>query len=117
MGELIMLLFHARTASHVLHLKSRSYAAHVALNEFYDGIVDLADTLAETYQGRHGLIETYPPRYTPFNDPLELLDHVCSWIEENRYEVCEKTDTHLQNIIDEVVALTERTKYKLRFLK
>ena len=38
-GELVMRLFHARTTAHVLHLKSRSYAQHVALNEFYDGVV------------------------------------------------------------------------------
>ena len=46
-GKLIMELFHARTTAHVLHLRSRSYAQHVALNTFYDEIIDLADTLAE----------------------------------------------------------------------
>ena len=44
-GEFILLCFHARTNAHVLHLETRSYAAHKALNEFYDEIVDLADCL------------------------------------------------------------------------
>ena len=29
--------------------QTRSYAAHKALNEFYDEIVDLADSFAEAY--------------------------------------------------------------------
>ena len=40
-GELIVRCFHARTNAHILHLQTRSYATHVALNEFYDEIVTL----------------------------------------------------------------------------
>lgn len=117
MGELIMLLLHARTAAHVLHLKTRSYAAHKALQEFYDAIPDLADSIAETYQGSHGLIESYPSKYTAYTDGLALMDDLRSWIQENRFECCKRTDTHIQNIIDEVVALINSTSYKLKFLK
>lgn len=117
MGELIMLLFHARTASHVLHLKTRSYAAHKALNDFYDEIIDLADAIAENYQGQYGLIESYPPKYTPYTDPLALMNDIRTWVQENRYDCCKKTDTALQNQIDEVIALVNTTEYKLRFLK
>ena len=98
-------------------MKTRSYAAHKALNEFYDEIVDLADELAESYQGQYSLIEDYPPRYTPVDDPLKLVNGLSSWIGENRYKVCKKEDTHLQNIIDEIVTLCDSTAYKLRFLK
>ena len=37
-------------------------------------------------------------------------------IETARYKVCEKTETALQNIIDEIVGLYLSTLYKLRFL-
>lgn len=117
MGELIMMLFHARTAAHVLHLKTRSYAAHAALNSFYDGIVPLTDALAEAYQGGYGLITDYPARYTPYSEPLDLLNAVHEYIKKHRKSVCDADCTHLQNIIDEIVALTEATAYKLRFLK
>ena len=49
-------LFLARDVAHSVHLNTRSFAKHMALNTFYDEIVDLADGLAEAYQGRHGLI-------------------------------------------------------------
>lgn len=117
MGELIMKLFHARTAAHVLHLQTRSYAAHKALESFYDDIVGLADRLAETWQGSHGLIDSFPARYTAYTDGLTLMSDLRSYIAENRYDCCSKGETHIQNIIDEVVALVDSTEYKLRFLK
>ena len=116
-GEFLLICFHARTNAHVLHLQTRSYAAHKALNEFYDEIVDLADAVAEAYQGKYGLIDTYPPRYTPVDDPVKLITELRSWIDDNRYECCNAEDTALHNMIDEIVALCDSTLYKLRFLK
>ena len=116
-GELIMRCFHARTAAHVLHLKTRSYAAHKALQEFYDGIVPLVDSFAEAYQGDYGLIESYPGKFSMPNEPLSMLDELETWIHDNRYKCCDKDDTYLQNIIDEICALTYSTQYKLKFLK
>jgi hypothetical protein len=37
-------------------------------------------------------------------------------IEDMRYEVVSKTDTPIQNIIDEIVGLYLSTLYKLKFL-
>ena len=31
-------LFESREVTHVLHLNSKKYAEHIALNEYYDGI-------------------------------------------------------------------------------
>ena len=116
-GELIMRLFHARTAAHVMHLQTRSYATHKALNDFYDAVVDLADAIAETWQGDYGLIPEYPPRYIPYTDPQKLLADLGEWIDAHRAEVCDKGDTYIQNLIDEVCALIRQTQYKLKFLK
>ena len=55
-ADFVGALFLARDVAHSVHLNTRSYAKHMALNEFYDNIVDLTDKFAETYQGRHGLI-------------------------------------------------------------
>jgi ribosomal protein S10 len=116
-GEFIIKLFHARTTAHVIHLKTRNYAQHKALNDFYDEIVDLADSLAEAYQGDYGLIEEYPPRYIPFDDPLALMADLSEWIEKNRAKMWDDDDSYLDNIVDEIVALIRQTQYKLRFLK
>ena len=103
-ADFIGTLFLARDVTHSVHLNTRSYAKHVALNEFYDGIVDLADKFAEAYQGRHGLIGPITLMSAKkTTDVIEFLKDSLADIEEMRYKVCEKDDTPLQNIIDEIV--------------
>ena len=109
-----MRMFHARTTAHVQHLLTRSYAQHKALNEFYDGIVDLADTFAEAYQGRYGLIEGLDGPYRFEADPQVAVRVLRGWIDKNRGEVTD--DRELQNIVDEVLQLCDSTLYKLKFL-
>lgn len=116
-ADFVGLLFLARDVTHSVHLNTRSYAKHVALNEFYDAIVDLADKFAEAYQGRHGLIgpiSLMSAKKT--SNVTEFLQDQLAEIEANRYKVCEETDTAIQNIIDEIVGQYLSTLYKLRFL-
>ena len=116
-ADFIGTLFLARDVAHSVHLNTRSYAKHKALKKFYEGVVDLADTLAEAYQGRHGLIgpiSLMSAKKT--NNILEFLEGQLADIEEMRYKVVDKSDTALQNIIDEIVALYLSTIYKLKFL-
>ena len=118
-GEFLLICFHARTNAHVLHLQTRSYAAHKALNEFYDEIVDLADSFAEAYIGSYGLIEFPDVPYEPHTDALKLLDEMDE-VAESAREALTKGDTHLLSllsILDEITALVASTRYKLRFLK
>lgn len=116
-ADFVGTLFLARDVTHSVHLNTRSFAKHKALNEFYDGIVDLGDKFAEAYQGRNGLIgpiSLMSAKKT--GNVTEFLESSLADIEAARYEVCEKTDTALQNIIDEIVGLYLSTLYKLKFL-
>ena len=115
--EFVGLLFTARNVAHSAHLSTRSYAKHVALQGFYDGVIDLADKFAEAYQGRHGLIgpiSLMSAKKT--SNVVDFLEDQLAEIEKNRYVFCEKDETALQNIIDEIVALYLSTLYKLKFL-
>ena len=115
-AELITRCFHARTLAHIFHLKTRSYAQHVALQGFYDGIIPLVDSFAETYQGCCELIEDYPLRqFQSFETPEKLLAVLYNWIDDNRADISD--ESHIQNIIDEIQSLIDSTQYKLRFLK
>ena len=116
-NDFIGMLFLARDVTHSVHLNTRSYAKHKALNKFYDNIIDLADSFAEAYQGRHGLIG--PISLMSANktgNVIEFLKDQLEKIEAGRYDVCSKDDTPLQNLIDEIVELYLTTLYKLRFL-
>ena len=110
-------LFLARDVAHSVHLNTRSFSKHMALNAFYDEIVDLADKFAEAYQGRHGMIGPITLMTAKkTGNILEFLQDSLADIEKMRYEVCEKSDSALQNIIDEIVGLFLSTIYKLKFL-
>ena len=110
-------LFLSRDVAHSVHLNTRSFAKHSALNVFYDDVIDLADKFAETYQGRHGLIgpiSLMSAKKT--TNIIEFLDDQLKDIEAARYLICEKSDSPIQNIIDEIIGLYLSTLYKLRFL-
>ena len=47
---------------------------------------------------------------------IEFLKDSMNDIEKMRYDVCEKNDTPIQNIIDEIIGLYLSTLYKLQFL-
>jgi len=111
---LVMQLFHARTNAHVLHLQTKSYAKHVALNEFYDNIVELTDTLAEATQGRYGILDYPELPYKAETDPIQMIRGLRRYIDENRDAMCDHSE--LQNLIDEIVAQTDSTLYKLENL-
>lgn len=118
-GRLIAILFLSRDLAHRMHLASESYAQHKALGKFYEGIIDLADGLSEMYQGRHDLIKDIPLLEDEDEsvDPVEVLKRHLEWVEEIRYNAVDKSDTAIQNHIDEIVSLYLTTLYKLRFLK
>lgn len=109
-------LFFARDAAHREHLRTRSFAHHMALGEFYAAIIDLADKFAEAYQGEYDLIPDFDFVSMPVFDIEEELRNQVAWIKKNRGSVCPLTDTPLQNIIDEIVGQYRATLYKLKFL-
>jgi len=125
MEELIATLFMSREFAHRRHLLVTgpgSFAAHTALGSFYDDIVDNADSIAEAYQGRHGLMDEIP-YYTPTlgkktiaATATELEKHMDKVL-ELRYEVCPKTETAIQNLIDNAIETYLSVIYKLRNLE
>ena len=57
--KFISTLFASRSQAHIYHLQTKSYAEHVALQAYYEGIVDMIDSIVEAYQGKHGIIKNY----------------------------------------------------------
>lgn len=114
----VMTCFHARTAAHVLHLTTHSYAAHKALNKFYDDIIPLADDIAEQMNGDNKMMlpaQYNAVRYTYRPDPVAFMEWFRDYVDEHRDDVSD--ESHIQNIIDEICSLIDSTLYKLRFLK
>ena len=116
-NKIVAVLFLARDLAHREHLKTNSYAQHMALGAFYPAIIDLADRLAEACQGRHGPLQDIPllSNDTGKTNIVEVLQSLLVKVEKMRSEIGE--DSSLQAIVDDIVELFLSTIYKLRFLK
>ena len=122
-GKLFSKLFESREMAHIYHLQVSgepgSHAKHTALGEYYDGVLDLVDSIIETFQGQYGIVEEYATidtKETGSKDTIEYFNELARFIKEER-KCINAEDTHLHNIIDEVVALVYRTLYKLKYTK
>lgn len=114
--HLVAKLFEARQVAHNVHLQTKSYSAHKALDEFYSSLLEFTDDLIETYQGQYGIITGYEKLIV-----VEPVGDIESYIEDcaKIFNVAKEgmKDSHLKNIMEEIIALTYKTLYKLRNLK
>lgn len=122
-AKLFSKLFESREMAHIYHLQVNgdpgSHAKHTALGDYYDGVLGHIDDLIETFQGQYGVVEEYDvidTKETNSKDTIEYFNELARFIKEERKCINEE-DTHLHNIIDEVVALVYRTLYKLKYTK
>ena len=120
MNKFISTLFASRDQVHIFHLQTKSYARHMALGEYYDGIVDLIDSLAEAYQGKYGIISGYTPaeQFADYND-LQTVNYfkaLGAYVEKTRRNPEFPQDAYLQNIVDEIHVLIYSTLYKIENL-
>lgn len=109
-SKLLSALLHSRTQAHVYHWRTKSFAAHKALQNYYEAIVPLFDEYAEGYQGRYGLVSGYTS--APLNqNPMKArmyFQKLLKKIDETKVR-----DTYLKNILDTIRQLVYQTMYLL----
>lgn len=113
--DLVARVFATRNSAHLAHWKTKSYAQHVALGDFYDGVIDKVDGLVEMCQGTHGLIGAVANQsHSPVNIVARLEDDA-QWLADNRSEIAED-NTAIENAVDDLIGLYLSTLYKLKNL-
>lgn len=119
-ADYIVEIMNARTSFHKLHLEVTgpgSFAAHKALNELYDAIPDLADTIAEGYQGACEVLLNYPDKA-----PVRLLsvEGAIEYLRQLKTQTSELQQvvphTEVVNNLDLIKDEINAAKYKLLFL-
>jgi hypothetical protein len=111
------MLLNSREQAHILHLQTNSYAAHKALNAYYDGIVPLVDKYIESYQGKYGIVMGYKPanKFLEGNKSIlpyfKRLESVISGYEKELPQ-----DVDLQNAYADIIDLIHSTNYLLNEL-
>jgi DNA-binding ferritin-like protein len=114
--QLVSELLEAVLIVHKMHLqaKSRSYAEHQALGEFYDEIGDHADSIYEQFAGQTTTVDIPDAGIYDMN-PITYLEKLAKFVEQVHSNSAEYS--HLQNQMDEVKSLIYGTLYKLKYLK
>ena len=113
--ELISRVFAARDVTHREHWRTSSYAQHVALNEFYDAVIDQIDEIVECTQGQFGLVGDFQVETSPVGNITTWLQAEADWIATNRDELAQGNHS-IENLIDSLVSIYQRTIYKLTHL-
>jgi uncharacterized protein YbaP (TraB family) len=108
-------LLHSATNTHFFHFTTDSYAKHKALAKYYDGILGLVYTLAESYMGKYGKLTTCPSDYHQPKDPIKYMESLQNFVADARQDLPQ--DSEIQNLIDSIADLINTTAYKLKFLK
>ena len=119
MEELASILLHSQTQTHIFHLGVSgpgAYAAHKALQKYYESIDGVVDGLVESYQGKNGLIEFKAVAGIDNNcdtrNIIAYFDKLISIVKTLR-QAPDLACSYLQNQIDNVEDLLYSTKYKL----
>ena len=115
LGEFFLKLLHAATNGHILHLQTKSYSEHKALQKYYEELPDLVDSIIEEWQGAYQIIVEYPSTYQePNSDALTEVMEVRDFLVKNRAVVGDYSS--IQNSVDNLMSLFDSTIYKLTFL-
>jgi hypothetical protein len=114
-AEFVATLLHSGTVAHFMHWATDSYSEHKALQKYYEGIVDLTDSLAESYMGRYDQLTQFPEEFHNAKNPIKYFETLREFVDEERDGL--PSETEIQNIVDEIAQLIDSTLYKLRFLK
>jgi hypothetical protein len=112
-GDFATCLLHSVTGTHMLHLATRSFAEHKALEAFYTAVGDLIDSFVESYQGKYATRITYLPGFDVPTDAVDYLTYLQDEVADLRKQADFPQDSELQNITDEIASLIDGTLYQL----
>ena len=80
--DFFFVLLQAAVITHIAHLKTRSIAEHLALNDLYQELPEHVDGLVESYQGKYGIINEWPQavKLPQEENPVRLVQYLCEFI-------------------------------------
>lgn len=96
------------------HLKADNNDIHVILNDYYDDVIDLVDTLIEDYMGIYDKIESYENVFKEEEyDVIEYFEELREFTKSGK-DLFEEDE--LISDIDDILSLIDSTLYKLKNL-
>lgn len=122
-GHIFNTIFYNTAQIKLLHWQSYTYGQHKALDKLFSKYLDLSDSLAEVIMGKYGkpVLSEENLTFTIGNyaDPEKcdlrpFMDKMYkSYMIDCRSILDENADSEIINILDEIVALVDQTRYLL----
>jgi DNA-binding ferritin-like protein len=107
----------------LLHWQSKMYGQHKALDKLFEGIIDLGDNLAESIMGKYGrpilsqdelCLKIMNYDTSENGDLSKFMSHLYKCYSDDCRSIFDPIkDSEIINILDEIVALIDKTKYLL----
>lgn len=114
--KLIEKVFSTRNAAHLEHWRTKSFAAHMALGELYEALIESIDELVEAHQGVAPLVNVGElPVQTKVVNIVARLETDLEWISKNRKEITGDRPG-IDNILQELEGVYMKALYKLKHL-
>ena len=113
-NEFLGTLLQSVTDAHTMHLATKKFSVHKALNEYYDDAPDAVDALIEAWQGVHG-VENLDALDIPTDDPITYFTELKELADAGRDEFIDEDE--IKSECDNVISLIDQTLYKLKELK
>ena len=113
-NEFLGTLLQSVTDAHTMHLATKKFSTHKALNDYYDDAPDVVDELIEAMQGIDGEIEL-KSLTIPTDDPIKYFEELRELAVSGKSEFID--DDEIASNCDNVISLIDQTLYKLKELK
>lgn len=112
--DVIKFLMFTRDITQILHWATYKFSTHIAMGEFYDGLEELIDELAEMMMGSESSLDfssADTESYQVSKQPAEFI----ACVREVMLDCGHLFDAEpsLKNKYDEIIGLINRTKYKI----
>lgn len=94
------------------HLKSKKNSEHTILEEYYEDVKKLIDSLIEEYQGINGIVDNYENCICSCEKtPIVYFQELRTFVESNREIVGDYSE--IQSDVDSILSKIDSTLYKL----
>lgn len=113
-NEFLGTLLQSVTDAHTMHLATKKFSTHKALNDYYDDAPDVVDELIEAMQGIDGEIEL-KSLTIPTDDPIKYFEELRELAVSGKSEFID--DDEIASDCDNVISLIDQTLYKLKELR
>ena len=112
--DVITFLMFVRDTAQLLHWATYKFSTHIAMGEFYDGLEDLIDDMAEMMMGSEETMDFSTADTVSHQLPKEPCEFMAA-VRTTMIDAGHLFDHEpaLKNKYDEIIGLINKTKYKI----